>query len=151
MVNKQFELGYESRFNETNSYNPFDVTKGTDFRRVVVTVKSKKPAKRQACSHEHPWPVTSTEFSSLVLGLFLTLKKIPCFEHSSTFQRASHIFVACFLLTLRMFHVFYVFLSQYSNISSKICCLDLTPNSCNLFKRNYVIAGGENWLSDLGS
>ena len=54
MVNKQFELGYESRFNETNSYNPFDVTKGTDFRRVVVTVKSKKPAKRQACSHEHP-------------------------------------------------------------------------------------------------
>ena len=53
-MNKQFELGYESRFNETNSYNPFDVTKGTDFRRVVVTVKSQKSAKRQVCSHEHP-------------------------------------------------------------------------------------------------
>ena len=49
-----------------------DVTKGTDFRRVAVTVKSQKSAKRQVCSHEHPWPVTSTEFSSLVLGSFLT-------------------------------------------------------------------------------
>ena len=29
--------------------------------------------------------------------LVLDLKKIPCFEHSSAFQRASHIFVACFL------------------------------------------------------
>ena len=29
--------------------------------------------------------------------LVLYFKKIPCFEHSSTFQRASHIFVACFL------------------------------------------------------
>ena len=52
-----------------------DVTKDTDFRRVVVTVKSQKPAKRQVCSHEHRWPVASTEFSSLVLGSFFTLKK----------------------------------------------------------------------------
>ena len=36
-----------------NIYSINHVTKGTDFRRVVVTVKSQKPAKRQVCSHEH--------------------------------------------------------------------------------------------------
>ena len=37
--------------------------------------KVTKIRKRQVCSHEHPWPVASTEFSWLVLGSFLTLKK----------------------------------------------------------------------------